>query len=286
MPGGAGMSPTWKLIDKRLWLPRILIALVAIFATSAQGTLVHSNAEGERLAKQVYDRPDGNDVSSMVIMLLGEKGKNSRQRVLFSYAKDKRSAERWTLMRFIKPTDIEGTGLLTLDHPGDESDQWLYLPALDRVRRISSSRKGGRFVGSDFFYEDLRDREVDMDYHRLAGKSKVGKVACDLLESTPRDPSNSVYSKRVSCVHPKTLIPLQVDFYRKGGNKPVKRLQARKIKKIQGYWTVLDSTMYDLNSGHQTRLMTKRIKYDQDLPDQLFTQRSLSDDSGEKPFRP
>lgn len=280
------MSPVSILVDKQSWLFATLGIYLAAVVVSVQAETVHSNADGVRLAQQVYDRPDGKDISSMIVMLLGEKGKNPRQRVLFSYAKDKGSAERWTLMRFIKPTDIEGTGLLTLDHPGDESDQWLYLPALDRVRRISSSRKGGRFVGSDFFYEDLRDREVDMDYHRLAGKSKVGKVACDLLESTPRDPSNSVYSKRVSCVHPKTLIPLQVDFYRKGGNKPVKRLKARKIKKIQGYWTVLDSTMYDLNSGHQTRLMTKKIKYDQDLPDRLFTQRSLSDDSGEKPFRP
>ena len=222
----------------------------------------------------------------MVVMLLGEKGEKPRQRVLFSYAKDKGTGERWTLMRFVEPADIEGTGLLTLDHSGDDSDQWLYLPALDRVRRISSSRKGGRFVGSDFFYEDLRDREVDMDDHRLSGKGRVGKIACDLLVSTPTDASNSVYTKRVSCVHQKTLIPLEVNFYKKGGDKPVKRLKARKIKKVQGYWTVLDSTMYDLTSGHRTRLVTKKIKYDQGLPNDLFSQRSLSDDSGEKPFRP
>ena len=245
-----------------------------------------SNREGLELARQVYDRPSGDDESAQVTMLLGEKGKQTRKRVLFSYAKDKGKAERWSLMRFKQPADVEGTGLLTLDHPGDDSDQWLYLPALDRVRRISSSRKGGRFVGSDFFYEDLRDREVEMDHHRFAGKGKVGKVPCDILVSTPRDPDNSVYTQRVSCIHRKTLIPLKVDLYQAGSDKPVKRLQARKIKKIQGYWSVLESTMYDLKTGHRTQLVTNKLKYDQGLPDTLFTQRGLGDASQEERYQP
>ena len=273
----AGRPPQRSLL---FLLPLLLMAGAAVQAA------VRENPAGVRLAQRVYDRPNGDDASSRVVMLLAEQGGKARKRVLYVYAKDKRPGERWNLMRFVKPADIDGTGLLTLDHPGDNSDQWLYLPALDRVRRISSSRKGGRFVGSDFFYEDLRDREVNMDFHRFAGKGRLGKVACDLLVSTPRDPSNSVYSKRVSCIHPKTLIPLRIDLYTNNGKKPVKRLKARKIKKIQGYWTVMDSTMYDLKTGHRTRLLTKRIKYDQKLPDTLFNKRALSDDSQERRYRP
>lgn len=242
--------------------------------------------EGIKLAQQVYDRPDGKDATSQVTMLLSEKGREERKRVLFLYAKEKGPHEQWTLMRFVEPADVEKTGLLTLDHPGDESDQWLYLPALDRVRRISSSRKGGRFVGSDFFYEDLRSREVNMDHHELIGKDSVGKIPCELLVSTPKDPDNSVYSKRESCIHRSTLTPLRVDFYMKGSKEPVKRLLASKLKKIQGYWTVLDSTMYDLTTGHKTSLVTEKIKYDQGLPDSLFSQQTLSDVSREKSYRP
>ncbi len=245
-----------------------------------------SNAAGTHLAQRAYDRPDGEDMSSFVVMRLKKKGKKTKQRLLYSYAKEKGGAEKWSLMRFIEPKDINRTGLMTLDHPGDKSDQWLYLPALDKVRRISSSRKGGRFVGSDFYYEDLKDREVEMDHHLLRGKSKVGKIKCDVLVSTPKESSNSVYSKRVSCIHAKILIPLRVDYYKKGRDKPVKRLRARKIKKIQGYWSILDSTMYDLKTGHQTQLFTKRIKYNQKLPDTLFTQQALSDDSKERAYRP
>ncbi len=270
------MSVTRKLV----WLLGLLLAASPLAAATLE------NAAGVDLARRVYDRADGQDMSSRVEMLLRDKSGKTRKRVLYSYAKDKGRGERWTLMRFVQPADIAGTGLLTLDHPGDDSDQWLYLPALDRVRRIASSRKGGRFVGSDFYYEDLRDREVEMDYHRLAGKAKLGKIECDLLVSTPRDPSNSVYSKRVSWIHPRILVPLRVDLYQKGRKKPVKRLRARRIKKIQGYWTVLDSTMYDLKTGHSTRLLTKRIRYDQNIPDTLFNKRALSDTDMERPFRP
>lgn len=245
-----------------------------------------ANSEGRALAQAVYDRPNGDDFSSLVVMTLRSKEGDTRQRVLYSYAKEKGSRERWTLMRFVQPEDVNGTGLLTLDHPGDESDQWLYLPALDKVRRISSSRKGGRFVGSDFYYEDLLDREVEMDHHFLKGEGSVGKVPCEVLVSTPRDPDNSVYSKRVSCIYRKLLIPLSVELYEKGKEQPIKKMTARRIKKVQGFWTILESTMYDLETGHRTQLLTQKIKYNQGLPDQLFSRRDLTDDSNERRYRP
>ncbi|MCW8916183.1 MAG: outer membrane lipoprotein-sorting protein [Magnetovibrio sp.] len=245
-----------------------------------------ANPDGRELAQAVYDRPNGDDFSSLVVMTLRSRDGDTRQRVLYSYAKEKGAQERWTLMRFVQPEDVNGTGLLTLDHPGDESDQWLYLPALDKVRRISSSRKGGRFVGSDFYYEDLLDREVEMDHHFLQGRGSVGKVPCELLVSTPKDPGNSVYSKRVSCIYRKLLVPLSVELYEKGKEQPIKKLTARRIKKVQGIWTILESTMYDLETGHRTQLLTKKIKYNQGLPDQLFTRRDLTDDSSERRYRP
>jgi len=264
----------------------ISIWLIAGVLLSAPDFSVAAEEDGSLLAQQVYDRADGKDVSSRAVMMLIEKGHAPRQRDLFVYAVDFGKGEKWSLTRFTKPADISGTGLLTKDHPGGDSDQKLYLPALDKVRRIVSSRKGGRFVGSDLFYEDLRDREVYMDHHRLAGKGKAGGQMCDILISTPVDSENSVYSKRVSWIHPRTLVPLRIDYYEKGRNNPIKRLKVRKLKKIQGYWTVLDSTMYDLLTGHKTRIVTKAVKYNQDIPSALFSDQALADDSREKRFRP
>lgn len=238
------------------------------------------------LAQAVYDAPNGDDFASRAEMTLIEKGHEPRRREMYTFRLDRGRGERWSLTRFTRPSDIDGVGLLTKDHPGDNSDQWLYLPALGRVRRISSSRKGGRFVGSDMFFEDLRDREVDMDHHRLQGEGKLGKLVCKILVSTPTDPDNSVYTKRVSWVHPATLIPLRVDLYQAHSKNPTKRLSVKRIKRIQGYWTVLDSTMQDLETGHVTRIAQKTVRYNQEIPARLFTSEGLADDAKEKTFRP
>lgn len=282
LQGSLPAHPTAQHVQSpfTLWLSAILLVLFSGSAFSDTEDL-----KAKALAQAVYDRPAGKDMSARVIMALESKGEINKKRLLYSYAADRGDAERWTLMRFVTPKDVAGTGLLSLDHAGDDSDQWLYLPSLDRVRRISSNRKGGRFVGSDFFYEDLSDREVNMDNHRLLGTDKVGGVPCTLLESIPVDKSNSVYSKRISCIHDKLLIPLRVDFYTRG-KKPAKRLQASKIRKVQGYWSVYQSTMIDLKKDHKTHLITTDLVYDQGLPDQLFTQRGLSDENLELPYRP
>lgn len=281
-----GMS---RSLRQRLYCPSLdaVIFLLAVFLLPVVHAAVADDlTQGKRIAQMVYDRPTGEDAASAVMMLLYSKSGRLKQRILYSYAKDRGNSERWTLLRFVEPKDVAGTGLLTLDYKGDESDQWLYLPALDRVRRISSSRKGGRFVGSDFYYEDLLDREVDMDTHKLLGKALLGKIECYLLESIPTDPDNSVYNRRLSWIHPKLMLPLRIDYYQGREEKPVKRLQASKIKKIQGYWTVFESTMSNLKKGTKTRLITKTIKYDQNLPDDLFNQRGLADKTRELPFRP
>lgn len=248
--------------------------------------IARADADGMELARRVYERPAGEDASSVVRMILKSRSGQLRERELVLFHRDHGGGERWSLMRFSLPTDVADVGLLTLDHPGDASEQWLYLPALDRVRRISSTRKGGRFVGSDFFYEDLRDREPEMDVHVIDGTDKVGGLACTRLVSTPVERSSSVYSRRESCIHLPTLVPLRVEFFQKDPQRPVKRLMARKLQKIQGYWTVLNATMYDLHSGGETLLATQRVRYDTGLPDTLFTERALGDPGMEKAHVP
>jgi hypothetical protein len=258
-------------------IPSLLFALLLACGLPIQGEAIEKESAALALARKVYDRPLGRGFTERAIMTLTQEGSQPRERSLYGFHLRGDGGERKTLVRFTSPADVQDTALLTHDHAGDESEQWLYLPALKRVRRISASRKGGRFVGSDYFYEDLQDREPDMDHHRLLGKSKVSGLDCTLLESTPVNPGNSVYGKRVSCIHPNVLIPLQVEFYPRRGNAPIKRLKIAKIKKIQGYWTVLDSAMEDLETGHSTRFRIEAVRYDQDLPMRLFTPQALGD---------
>lgn len=149
---------------------------ICLLSLGLAGTALPDAAEdaGRKLAQAVYDAPSGDDFASRAVMTLTEKGRAERTREMFTLSVDRGRGERWSLMRFTAPSDIRGVGLLTKDYAIEENDQWLYLPALDRVRRVSSSRKGGRFVGSDLYFEDLQDREVDKDRHRHLGQGKVG----------------------------------------------------------------------------------------------------------------
>lgn len=260
-------------------------AAAFVFASLVAGS-VWADAAGAELARRVYERPDGDDVTSVVTMSLTEAGHEPRLRNMILYRLNGAGGEVSTLIRFTDPADIAGTGLLTLDAADGDSNQWIYLPALKRVRRVDSSRKGGRFVNSDYYYEDMRDRKVAMDTHRLVGREVVAGVDCEVLESIPVESDNSVYVKRVSWVDPVSLLPMRVDLFEKSADQPSKRLLVEKREQVQGYWTVLDSTMSDLASGHQTRLTVSRVLYDRGLPERLFGTRTLEEERAERDFRP
>ncbi len=260
------------------WVGLLTISLISFSA--------YADATGERLAQRVYDRPNGKDSTSLVVMTLQEKGRSPRDRKMLVYRLEKKAGEVTSLIRFLEPADIEGTGLLTQDKADGDSNQWVYLPAMERVRRIDSGRKGGRFVNSDYFYEDLRDRKVSQDEHRVVGQESIAGIACDMLESIPTDAGNSVYSKRISWIDPATALPMRVDFYGNNDAQPDKRLQLLKKEKNQGYWTVTDSVMTNLKTGHQTRLTVEKMLYDRRLPAKLFSTQTLEDESAEEDYRP
>lgn len=215
-----------------------------------------------------------------------KQGNAARQATKIFYRYRKTSGETGILIRFTEPGDIRGTGLLTLDRADGESSQWIYLPALQRVQRIDAGRKGGRFVNSDYYYEDLRDRKFSRDSHRILGRETLEGASCMLLESVPVEAGDSVYAKRLIWVESDTLLPLRIDFFEKRQDQPAKRWLATRRERIQGYWTVMDSTLTDLENGHQTRLSVDKIAYDRRLPAHLFSSRTLEDEHAEAAFRP
>lgn len=274
------MSMQISRLGVRLWV----ICSVLAIAVLAGAAPVRAD-EALALAQKVFDRPNGRDLTTLGRMVLTEKGRAPRIRELATYRQDRPGGETANLIRFLDPEDIAGTGLLSIDKADASTDQWLYLPALDRVRRISGDRKGGRFVGSDLFFEDLQERKPTRDRHRLLGRQMEGGVLCDVLESVSIDPGDSVYSKRVSWIDPATAIPLRIEYYEKG-DTPTKRWLLRAKKRNQGYWTLTDSRMIDLKSGHETRMVVDVALYDQKLPAKLFTPQTLADESLELDYRP
>lgn len=270
----------------RSFISPVLVLLVIVAAgLRVPSARAEEASDATTLAQRVYDRPDGKDVATRFTMTLSGPGSASRQRLANSFRADAAGGRVLTLLRFVEPADIRNTGLLVHSKADSDADQWLYLPALDQVRRIASERRGGRFVGSDLYYEDLQDRRPERDRHELLGEEAIEGQPTRILQGVPVDPGNSVYSKRVAWIHEPTLLPLRVDFYQ-GGDQPAKRLTVHKVEQIQGYWTITDSTMTDLESGHQTRITVDKVNYDQGLPNSLFTTQTLADPATDTAYRP
>ncbi len=249
--------------------------IMVLLASTVVPAQTASDQQALDLAMKVYLRPDGDDSIQVGKMILIDQGHKPRIRLFTTYTQDKSPGEVKTLIRFSRPADVKNTSLLGIDSAGEANRQWLYLPALKRVRKISADRKSGKFVGSDIYYQDMQDRNPELDNHRLLGTRKIAGVSCQVIESTPKNADDYLYSKRTACIHLKSLIPLNIDFYIKG--KRVKTWKTVKIKKIQGYWTVTESLITELDSGHLTRLITEKINYNQGLTDKIFSQQILED---------
>lgn len=254
-------------------LARVLFALAL-----APALLAEAAQDGLELANKVHYRPRPNDQVSLSVMTLSGTGVE-RTRELFQYRKDgARRGDTATLIRFVAPRDIAGTGLLTNDFAGsDDSDQLVYLPAAGRERRISSDRKGGRFLGSDFYFEDLRDRDPRKDTHHILGQTELAGRKMWLLESIPLDPENSVYSKRIGWIDPVTYTPMRLDYYERGQDTPVKRWSVGKVEQLGKFWVITDRAMTDLRAGTSTRLQDIRTLTDQSIDAGIFTRKTLVD---------
>lgn len=139
----------------------------------------------------------GNFTAEMEMILRNKQGRESRRQIRVSSMETNHDGDMG-LTIFDSPRDVKGTALLTHAHKVGDDDQWLYLPALKRIKRISSRNKSGSFVGSEFSYEDLAGREVEKYTYHYIGNEKYDNRDCFIVERFPKDKKNSGYSRIVS----------------------------------------------------------------------------------------
>ena len=250
-----------------------LFILASCISLLFSSNLLADSLEGKQVAKGVYNLDDGKDSFAKVKMLLIDKKGRKRLRTLITATKEYGGVNK-SFTRFYTPADIEGTAFLTWENSEGDDDQFLYLPALKRVRRIVSTQKKNRFVNTDFTYEDLQRRKVNQDHHRILDTETYEERPTWVLESVPVDEDNSQYGKRVSWVDQERFIPLKVEYYDKRG-KLVKRLLNRNIKKVDGIWTAMDAEMQDLRKRHRTLMRIDDIQYNTGIPDRVFTKEYM-----------
>ncbi len=247
-------------------------ALIAMFALSLALTSVATAqryATADDLMAAVEARPEPETTDATLTMTLTTAGGQSLTRTLQMWAAgdDKR------LIKFTAPADIAGSGFLTITQADGSEEKLVYLPALDRVRRIAGGQQGDAFFGSDFSFEDISGIDPD-DYTHTLLEVKDGPTY--MIEAVPTAASGSVYERLVLEVPEATLVPSRVEYYRDGALAKV--LTVSGLTEVDGYDVATERRMETMVGGKVstfTVIEQSDMKLDQDLPDELFTERYL-----------
>ncbi len=227
---------------------------------------------GQELAQKVFDSNRNAYQVQKVKMTLTDKSNNKSEREMVIISTDKNKFDSQFLIVFNEPRKFKNTAFLTHNKKSDNSDQWLYLPALKKSRRISSSNKGGRFVNSDLTYQDLESRSPDMDNHKILKESKKDQKY--MLESIPKKASSSIYDRSVAIISAKDYTILKSNHYKNG--KLIKTVENTNFKKVGNAIVPHKSLVKDLKLNHQTLTEVLKTNNPTNLPSYIFEPNILT----------
>jgi len=175
---------------------------------------------------------------------------------------------------FDSPNDVKGTAFLSHTHSKEADDQWLYLPALKRVKRIASNNKSGPFMGSEFAYEDITSQEVDKYTYKWLRDEKLDGQETHVLERYPTY-KHSGYTKQVVWVDKEKLQALKIDFYDRKG-KLLKTLTAHGYQQYNSkYWRPEKMEMVNHVTSKSTTLNWSNYKFNNGFSDRDFDKNTL-----------
>ena len=248
----------------------IAVALLMAFGFGAQA----QQLTGREIVKRAYNLPSGDDQTSQLTMTLINKSGQTRVRKIQQYTKDFGDVEK-SIMFFLSPADVKNTSFMnwSYDDENKADDQWIYLPALKKVKRISSDSKSDYFMGSDFTYDDLGDRKLDADVHTLLREETVDGIECYVVESVSKD-EDYMYSKTITWIRKSNFVGLKKEFYDEDGEL-LKVLHIKEVKRISGYWIITHSEMENVQKNHKTIMQLSNIKINTGVPASKFTERMM-----------
>jgi len=211
--------------------------------------------------------------ANMEMILEDRSGKTSTRKIESRQLEVEGDGDK-SLSLFKEPRDVSGTAMLTFTHGLDPDDQWLYLPALKRVKRISSKNQSGPFMGSEFAFEDLGSQEIEKYTYKYLRDEACGEgLECYVSERYP-EYDNSGYSRQITWIDKDEYRPLKIEFYDRK-NSPLKTLEFSAYKEYQGYWRADQFRMENHQTGKKTILNWHDYDFGVDLNERDFNQNAL-----------
>ncbi|HEY5634458.1 MAG TPA: outer membrane lipoprotein-sorting protein [Burkholderiaceae bacterium] len=251
----------------------------AVFLAAAMLVQLVAQADAERglaIAREMdaRDRGFGDSTATMKMVLVDASGGERLRELRVKTLEGGDDGDK-LLAIFETPLDVRGTVFLSHTHAERADDQWLFLPALRRVKRIAPANKSSPFMGSEFSYEDLASTEVEKYSYAYRGDERYEGEARFLLERVPVDPESG-YRRELVWVDKERYVPLKIEYYDRRGEK-LKTLELRDYRQHLGrYWRAHEARMENHQSGKRTILDWEDIHFRQGLSEQDFLPASMA----------
>ncbi len=255
---------------------RFLAGILVAALVSVAGWAETAEEKGLAIAREANQRDTGwGDYETTATMILrNSHGDESNRELRIRYLEGESDGDK-SLVIFDLPADVKGTALLTFSHKTEPDDQWLYLPALKRVKRISSSNKSGPFMGSEFAYEDLTSQEIEKYTYKYLRDESLDGLPCFVIERVPLDPKSG-YTRQVVWLDKDEYRIQKVEFYDRK-DALLKTLSVGEYQQYLGkFWRAKELNMVNHQTGKSTELLWTDTEFQKGFTDRDFDQNSLA----------
>ncbi len=262
------MNPIKNILIAMPLLVSVLLPATTVIAETAE-------EKGMAIAIEADKRDTGfsDFTANMVMELRNRQGDISTRTIRIKTLEVTGDGDK-SMSIFDSPADVKGTSFLTFSHAIKPDEQWLYLPALKRVKRINSKNKSGPFMGSEFAYEDLASQEIEKYTYKYLRDEKLNGVDCFVVERYPAY-EHSGYTRQLAWVNKEKYVAEKIEFYDRK-NDLLKTLVNKNYQQyLNQYWRADEMLMENHQTGKSTLLSWKDYQFKTGLEDKDFSRNSL-----------
>ena len=232
-------------------------------------TIIFSQT-GIEIARMFDAKKTPRDMSNVSNMILTNSKGKSRVNKMVSRSID---GNKKQIIWFLEPKDDKGVAFLKIEHENKDDGMRMWLPAFNKVRRISSKKKGDSFMGSDLSYEDLSNRDIDDHTYNRIDDEIIDEKLCYVLEVIPNSKVRSSYSKHITWIDKESLMIIkEQSFDRRGALKKKKKFSH---SELSGYFVMNRVFVEDVQKNHKTEVSFDELRVDTGISPNLFQEKNL-----------
>jgi hypothetical protein len=251
--------------------PMLVLTLIFNANVSAQESTTQLSVSEIIARSNLASYYAGDDGSAQARMIIVDENGQKQMRQFIILRQDKKDlGDQNMLVFFSRPSNVKDTVFRVEKHIEQNDNRWLYLPALDLVKRISAGDKRTSFVGSHFFYEDVSGRNPNEDTFTLISENNENYI----LNAVPKNKQGVEFSSYTVTISKSNFLPVRSIYFNKN-QQAVRKMTVLKVQDIDGNATVMKSRITDLSNNSYTEMQFRKVKYDIGLPNNIFSERSM-----------